>query len=157
MTCRVCRSPDRARVDRALVAAQSSVRDLAEQYGLSSSAVHRHRQRCLPDELVQAHVDMLALDAEGCLLEVERLRRRAVQLMDQALDDGDRRTALAAMGQCRGALETLVRTRLAQAALQRSGPGPYECCVAYAREYVGQLLSDALVGAGPPRMPAELA
>jgi hypothetical protein len=158
MVCGVCRSPDRARFDRALVTGQEPLRDRAGQYGLSSSAVHRHRQRCLPDELVQAHLAVLALGAEGCLLEVERLRRRAQQLLDQALSDGDHRTALAAMAQCRGSLDLLIRTRLAQTAIQRSGPGPYDCCIAYAREHIGNLLSEALVRAGPapPAMPDEL-
>jgi len=155
MVCRVCRSPERARIDRALVGSQSSVRELAETYGLSPSAVHRHRGRCLPAELVQAHVDLLALDAEGVLLEVERLRRRAQQLVDQALAAGDNRIALAAMAQCRGALDLLVRARLAQASTTRDGPGPHDCCRAYAQEYIGHMLSETLVREEPalPALP----
>jgi hypothetical protein len=159
MVCRVCRSPLRAQLDRALVSGHDSLRELAAQYDISSSALHRHRRTCLPDSLVQAHVDMFALDVDGVLLEVERLRHRALQLLDESLAEHDRRSALSAIGQCRGALDLMVRTRLTQAAAARSGPGPYDCCRAYAQEYVGKLISDTLlrVGPAPPVLPEELA
>ena len=152
MVCRVCRSPLRAQIDRALVAGALSLRDLAEQYGVSSSALHRHQRTCLPDELVQAVIAVQALDAEGCLVEADRLRRRAEQLLEDALERGDYRTALAAMAQCRGSLDLLLRVRLAEAAIHRKGPGPYECCVAYAHEYVSDILKRTLLGeaAEPP-------
>lgn len=52
--CTVCRHPERARIDKALVAVQNPYRDIARQYGLSKDALLRHKADHLLEEIVAA-------------------------------------------------------------------------------------------------------
>lgn len=52
-TCTVCRHPDRAAIDRELVAG-SPFRDIAGRHGLTKSAVARHKAEHLPVTLLKA-------------------------------------------------------------------------------------------------------
>ena len=53
-TCTVCSHPERARIDKALVAVQNPYRDIARQYGLSKDALLRHKADHLLAEIVAA-------------------------------------------------------------------------------------------------------
>jgi len=53
-TCTVCSHPERATIDKALVAVQNPYRDIARQYGLSKDALLRHKADHLLAEIVAA-------------------------------------------------------------------------------------------------------
>jgi hypothetical protein len=52
-SCTICLHPDRAAIDRALVSG-TSFRDLAGQWSVTKSALHRHKTQHLPGHLVKA-------------------------------------------------------------------------------------------------------
>jgi hypothetical protein len=53
-SCTICLHPDRAAIDRSLVSG-TSFRDLAGQWSVTKSALHRHKQEHLPAHLAKAH------------------------------------------------------------------------------------------------------
>ena len=105
-TCTVCTHPDRAAIDRALVAGDA-YRNIAQRTGTSATALHRHKADHIPAKLAQAAVATQAADAIDLLSEVRALRRKAYSLLLQAEAAGDIRTALAGVREARACLELL--------------------------------------------------
>jgi hypothetical protein len=73
--CETCRHPERHAIDLAIIAGQSK-RDIAQRFGLSPSSVQRHRDNCVPNDLVQAQLSRNIdradyLLARSCALELE--------------------------------------------------------------------------------------
>ena len=55
-TCSVCSSPVQVRnTINDQLRQGARLRDIASQCGISKSAIHRHRTKCVPRELLQAH------------------------------------------------------------------------------------------------------
>ena len=101
-TCTICKHPDRERIERALLAAES-YRNIA-RFGTSPSALVRHRTDHLPAALVRAHDSEEILRADSLLEDVrnaegraERLYKAAEAILARALDVKDLRTALQAI------------------------------------------------------------
>jgi len=105
-TCTICTNPDRAAIDRALVAGDA-YRTIAQRYGTSATALHRHKADHLPAKLAQAAAATQTADAIDLLSEVRALRRKAYSLLLQAEAAGDIRTALAGVREARACLELL--------------------------------------------------
>lgn len=104
MTCTVCRSEARNTVDEALVAGTPH-RSVAEQHGLSASAVFRHQQSHLPAAIVRAHELSEVAHGEGLLTQIRQLQSDALGILAKAEKAGDLRTALMAVREVRGTLE----------------------------------------------------
>ena len=92
--CTICAHPDRAAIDQALVAGGAGYRNIAERFGLSTTAVYRHKQAHLPQGLVQAHAAHEVSQADGLLAKVQALEADAKRIQSTAEADGDLRTAL---------------------------------------------------------------
>ncbi len=107
-TCTVCRHSGRGEVDSLLVAGVS-LRNIAERFGLSVTALHRHEQEHLPEGLIKAQAAAEIVAADDLLVQVLELEERTVAILERAEKSGDLRTALAAIGQARGNLELLAR------------------------------------------------
>ena len=104
MTCTVCRSEARNTVDEALVAGTPH-RSVAEQHGLSASAVFRHQQSHLPAAIVRAHEVSEVAHGDGLLAQIRNLQSDALGILGKAEKAGDLRTALMAVREVRGTLE----------------------------------------------------
>lgn len=79
--CTICTHPSRADIDRALVA-DDSLRDIARQFGVSRSALERHKAAHLPQSLLEAvHAEELS-DAIDVLGELKRCFKRINMLFD---------------------------------------------------------------------------
>jgi hypothetical protein len=105
-TCTVCRHPERAEIDRELVA-RAPFRNIAARSGLATSSLVRHFDDHLPAELAKAEDARQAADATDLLKEVKILRGKAYALLLAAEREGDYRTALAGVREARGCLELL--------------------------------------------------
>src|SRR5829696_6885412 len=104
--CTVCDHPESHSIDQALVTG-APYRSVAKRFGLSESAVYRHKTEHLPARLLKAKkVEELA-QADDLLEQVRHLQARALDILDFAEKAGDLRTALAAISQARGNLELL--------------------------------------------------
>lgn len=102
MTCRTCRHPDRQAIDRALVAGEPESA-VARKFGLARTSVQYHHANHLKP----------ALAAKASELDKHHgsIVTHLVVLLDKALEimgsPDDQRTALMAVREARGVLETL--------------------------------------------------
>jgi hypothetical protein len=93
-TCTVCRHEQRELIDRALVAG-TPLRDIAERFFSSKAALARHRVSHLLPEVLQAATVKQTLRADALIAEATALHQKARDLLRQAEEKGDMRTAMA--------------------------------------------------------------
>src|SRR5918995_1490879 len=104
--CTVCDHPERHSIDEVLVTG-APYRSVAKRFGLSESAVYRHKTGHLPAHLLKARqVEELA-QADDLLDQVRHLQTHTLDILERAEKAGDLRIALAAISQARGNLELL--------------------------------------------------
>ena len=106
--CTVCDHPERHGIDEALVTG-APYRSVAKRYGLSESAVYRHKTEHLPAHLLKAREAEEVAQADDLLNQVRSLQSHALDILERAEKAGDLRTALAAISQARGNLELLAK------------------------------------------------
>jgi len=104
--CTVCDDPERHSIDEILVTG-APYRSVAKHFGLSESAVYRHKTDHLPAHLLKAKEVEEAARADDLLEQVRHLQGRALDILERAEKTGDLRTALAAISQARGNLELM--------------------------------------------------
>jgi transposase-like protein len=104
--CTVCDHPQRHSIDEALVTG-APYRSVAKRFGLSESAVYRHKIEHLPAHLSKAKEAEVAARADDLLEQVRDLQTHALDILESAEKAGDLKTALAAISQARGNLELL--------------------------------------------------
>jgi transposase-like protein len=104
--CTVCDHPQRHNINEALVSG-GPYRSVAKRFGLSESAVYRHKTEHLPAHLSKAREAEEAAQADDLLEQVRNLQAHALDILERAEKAGDLRTALAAISQARGNIELL--------------------------------------------------
>jgi transposase-like protein len=104
--CTVCHHLERHGIDEALVSG-APYRSVAKRFGLSESAVYRHKTDHLPAHLLKARQVEEVAQADDLLEQVRHLQVHALDILEHAEEAGDLRTALAAISQARGNLELL--------------------------------------------------
>src|SRR5215217_256255 len=104
--CTVCAHLQRQDIDELLVSG-APYRSVAKRFGLSESAVYRHKTEHLPAHLSKAKEAEEAARADDLLDQVRHLQTHALDILERAEKSGDLRTALAAISQARGNLELL--------------------------------------------------
>jgi transposase-like protein len=104
--CTVCAHLQRQDIDGLLVSG-APYRSVAKRFGLSESAVYRHKTEHLPAHLSKAKEAEEAARADDLLDQVRHLQTHALDILERAEKSGDLRTALAAISQARGNLELL--------------------------------------------------
>lgn len=98
--CSVCTHPEAEAINISLLSGRASLRDIAGKYGLSLSAVHRHKQH-LPAQLVACDEGREAGNPSNVMLRIMELEKRANGIYAQATEAQDRRTALNALKELR--------------------------------------------------------
>ncbi len=106
--CTVCGHRDRDLVDSAIVGG-APYRRIATHHNLTEASIRRHAAAHLPATLALAAGAAEASRADVLLSQVEALRVEALELLDEAREKGDLRSAVSAVGQARGVLELLAR------------------------------------------------
>ena len=88
--CTICTHPEREQIERALVSGRS-LRNVAEQFGCSATALHRHKRDHLPGSLAQARQAQDVARADSVLEEIraeirriQRLYKKAEAILDRA-------------------------------------------------------------------------
>jgi transposase-like protein len=104
--CTVCDHPGRHGIDEALVSG-APYRSVAKRFGLSESAVYRHKTEHLPVHMLKAKEVEETARADDLLEQVRNLQTHALGILERAEKSGDLRTALAAISQARGNVELL--------------------------------------------------
>ena len=107
-SCTVCEHPEREAIDRALVGETSNL-SVSSLFGVSESAVRRHKVNHLPAKLVMAQAAEEVAEADSLLDQVRGLQDRAYAILGKAEAAGELRTALGAIREARGNLELLAK------------------------------------------------
>jgi hypothetical protein len=104
--CTVCRHRKRGEIERGLVDGLS-VRAVASQYGLTSSAVQRHRVEHLPRKLASAKAESEREDGRSLVDRIEELHRETRNILDSAVSgrSKDNTVALKAIARLEKQLE----------------------------------------------------
>ncbi len=97
--CSICSNERRAEIDLALVG-NATLREIAQTYGVSKDALHRHRDH-IPKVLLQASEAGEVEHGENLLFEVRELQERTLRLLTTAERTGDGPQALKAIREAR--------------------------------------------------------
>ena len=106
--CTVCEHPDREAIDRALVG-DASNRSVASLYDVSEAAVRRHKSNHLPARLVMAAQAEEVAEADNLLGQVRDLQQSTLDILAEAEQSKQYRTALSAIREARSNLELLAK------------------------------------------------
>lgn len=119
-TCLACASPERAGIDKALVAGES-FRRIASRVSISEASLRRHKSHVC--EAIEKASEKREEKLGGSLLdEMQRVQKKAWELLGKMETEGDHRGSVVALREVRECLESL-DTMLARAeALKSSGP-----------------------------------
>ena len=104
-TCTVCAHPAHHRLDKLVIEGQESLRSVAHRHGLSKDALIRHRRAHIPKALAKAQEASEIAHGEDLLGQLRGLQARASQILEEAANSGDLRTALMAIREARSCLE----------------------------------------------------
>jgi hypothetical protein len=105
LKCTACYHESQAEIDQMLLAG-TSLRIVAERFGMSTTSVHRHKQH-ISKILVKANDIAEIAKADTLLDQVRNLLSQAERLTGQAERAGSLDTALRGIGQVRGVLQLL--------------------------------------------------
>lgn len=94
--CSVCAHPERHAIDKALVAG-GALRDIAGRYGLTKSAVERHKAAHLPVALVRGEAAREAAHALDVVQQLRTINGAALTVLRDARAAGDGDLALKAI------------------------------------------------------------
>ncbi len=106
--CTICTHKSRAKIDKALVE-RERFRTIADQFGVSKTALLRHHDDHLPAALVKAQDAAEAAQADALLAQVVDLRDKALDVLDTAQGSEDLRAAIGAIREARGCVELLAK------------------------------------------------
>jgi len=107
MTCTVCLHADCEEIDRQLLAGIAH-RSIAEQFGLSPSAVFRHKDH-VSEAMVKAKDAVEVTRADGLLGHVQYLQDRALSILKQAEASGTYLAAIGAIREARNCVELMAK------------------------------------------------
>lgn len=105
--CTVCNHGQVGEINQALLDG-ASFRNVAENFSLSITALHRHKQH-IPADLTKAQEAQAVARADSLLDQVISLRDKALSLLETAEQAGELRTALQGIKEARGCLELLAK------------------------------------------------
>ena len=88
---------------------EESYRTIADQFGLSKTALIRHKESHIPDALIKAQGAGEVAQADDLLSQVKALQAEAQSILGEARAAGDLRTALMGIGKARDCLELLFK------------------------------------------------
>jgi hypothetical protein len=98
----------RQEIDLVILAGES-LRSIAERTGLSHSSVSRHKQTCLPQDLLQARISKKILDSDFLVAKVSKLIRSVENVLEKAEEADKGPLVLAAVRELRPTLELLAK------------------------------------------------
>ncbi len=108
--CKVCNHELRAEIDQCLIEGQP-LRSVAEQYGMHYSSLSRHKSH-ISQQIgkVKALKEFNGLQqGQTVLQQIESLQAKALDLLTQAENAGDIKTAIQAVRESRGCIELLAK------------------------------------------------
>jgi len=103
-TCTVCAHASRGEIEHALVAGES-FRNIAERFGTSLAALHRHKGEHLPAKLVMAREVEDVREALDVVKQLKAINAASLAILKEARDQGKPSTALQAIDRIQKQIE----------------------------------------------------
>ncbi len=107
-TCTICQHPRREAIESHLVGVSSNL-SASAVFGVSESAIRRHKANHLPAKLVLAQEAQEVAEAGDLLDQVQDLQARTLAILEAAEREREHRTALGAIREARSNLELLAK------------------------------------------------
>jgi hypothetical protein len=107
--CSICNHSKRDEIDKALLISKKSLRDIADQFHVSKSALLRHKTDHIPKDLVKAKESDEICRAEGLLTKLVSLKNDAQRITEKAETNDDLKTALSGINTQAKILELLAK------------------------------------------------
>jgi hypothetical protein len=104
-TCLACSSSDRAAIDKSLVAGQP-LRNISKRFSLSPAALFRHKSH-VAQVIVEAAERKGEISGLDLLVEGQRVRQKAWELLSRFEAEGDHRGSVVALREVRECLDML--------------------------------------------------
>ena len=139
--CTVCQHGELATINAALVTG-TALAALSRTYSLSADALARHRDKHLPEAMLQATALGMAANADDLIARVAGLEADARRLGVAAEDAGDLRGALAAVRELTRMVELLGRLLVLKAEGEADGEAGVTIHVEYEPEWDLSFLTD---------------
>ena len=98
MPCSICNHPQRQKIDQALVAGSSTLAALGQEYGLSTSALQRHKAH-LQAKISRAQDQLQDNLRQGYIFQLSQFLEMAMQTARAAQAEGNSRLVLQALAQ----------------------------------------------------------
>ena len=98
MSCTICNHPKRQAIDQALIAGSATLAALSQEYGLSTSALHRHKAH-LQAQVNRGKDRLLDHLRQGCLFWLTRALEMIMQTASAAQAEGNHKLVLKALSQ----------------------------------------------------------
>ena len=98
MSCTICQHPKRQDIDQALIAGSATLAALSQEYGLSTSALHRHKAH-LQAKVNRAKDQLQDNLRQGCLFWLSQALEMAMQTAQAAQAEGNGKLVLQALRQ----------------------------------------------------------
>lgn len=109
--CSICTHPEKEAINKALIDGHEAFRPIAARFGLSKSALIRHKRSHLPATLALAQDAHEAAQGDDLLAQLEGLRKEAHAIKDLALGDSEYRTALTGIRELVRIVELMAKVR----------------------------------------------
>jgi hypothetical protein len=97
MPCTICQHPKRPEIDQALITGSATLNALSQQYGLSTSALHRHKAH-LQAKVSRAQNQLQDNLRQGCIFWLSQALAMAMQTAKAAQAEGNSRLVLPGPG-----------------------------------------------------------
>jgi lambda repressor-like predicted transcriptional regulator len=98
MPCTICQHPKRPDIDQALIAGSVTLAALSQKYGLSTSALHRHKAH-LEAKVSRAQAQLQDNLRQGYIFQLSQFLEMAMQTAQAAQAEGNSRLVLQALAQ----------------------------------------------------------
>ncbi len=98
MPCTICNHPKRHEIDQALIAGSSTLAALGQEYGLSTSALHRHKAH-LQAKVSRAKDQLQDNLRQGCIFWLSQALEMTMQTAKAAQAEGNGKIVLQAVSQ----------------------------------------------------------
>jgi hypothetical protein len=97
MSCTICQHPKRQTIDQALINGSATLAALSQEYGLSTSALHRHKAH-LQAKVNQAKDQLQDNLRQGCIFWLSQALEMAMATAKAAQTEGNGKLVLQALG-----------------------------------------------------------
>ena len=103
-TCTICTHEERAAIDSALLS-EEALRNIAQRFGTSPTALHRHKDKHIPPHLARASNAAEVVQADSLLDKLQSLNTETMLILREAREGDDNELALKAIARAEKQLE----------------------------------------------------